>query len=216
MNKTILRASARRHPLLACGLLLAAASPVQATNFSLLLGSDDDSGKQTITNPTYEESANQGTNALYEPSAIVIWPDQFLEGRQLLLEGSFQESIAGDIPPAPGNGYAFELKLTDTETGQQVTQFTNPIDIGLVIPGVSDLHPEGTVHRDLALGFLDESLTPPEWRVEDKVLETCDKGTLCGNTDHFTIFSIGAVPEPTALALLLMSASFVWRRSVRL
>lgn len=47
------------------------------------------------------------------------------------------------------------------------------------------------VDDNSCLAFIDESLSPPEWRCEDSCL-TYDSSTAqaCGNTDHFTNFAI--------------------------
>ena len=43
---------------------------------------------------------------------------------------------------------------------------------------------------DLCLGFLDESLRPPEWICEDSELVEKFNGLFCGNTNHFTNFAL--------------------------
>ena len=43
---------------------------------------------------------------------------------------------------------------------------------------------------DLCLGFLDESLQPPEWICEDSELVEKFNGLFCGNTNHFTNFAL--------------------------
>ena len=43
---------------------------------------------------------------------------------------------------------------------------------------------------DLCLGFLDESLQPPEWICEDSELVEKFNGLFCGTTNHFTNFGL--------------------------
>lgn len=43
---------------------------------------------------------------------------------------------------------------------------------------------------DLCLGYLDESLNPPEWKCEDNCLDENSNGLYCGNTNHFTNFAL--------------------------
>ena len=43
---------------------------------------------------------------------------------------------------------------------------------------------------DLCLGFLDETLSPPEWVCEDPCLQENSDGLLCGSTTHFTNFAL--------------------------
>jgi len=50
--------------------------------------------------------------------------------------------------------------------------------------------PPAARNKDLCLGFLDESLQPPEWTCEDKCVEEGENGFACGSTDHFTNFAL--------------------------
>ena len=43
---------------------------------------------------------------------------------------------------------------------------------------------------NLCLGYLDESLNPPEWICQDHCLQKNSDGLICGNTDHFTNFAL--------------------------
>jgi hypothetical protein len=40
------------------------------------------------------------------------------------------------------------------------------------------------------LGYLDETLSPPQWKCEDACLRQNNDGQLCGDTSHFTNFAI--------------------------
>jgi len=44
--------------------------------------------------------------------------------------------------------------------------------------------------NDICLGFLDESLDPPEWKCEEICLKKEKGGLLCGFTSHFTNFAL--------------------------
>jgi len=53
------------------------------------------------------------------------------------------------------------------------------------------LKPDGDADEDnLCLGFLDSSLSPPEWVCEDSCLDETPNGLFCGTTTHFTNFAL--------------------------
>ena len=43
---------------------------------------------------------------------------------------------------------------------------------------------------DTCLGYLDESVFPPEWVCQDRCLKEKENRLLCGDTNHFTNFAI--------------------------
>jgi hypothetical protein len=45
-------------------------------------------------------------------------------------------------------------------------------------------------NKDLCLGYLDETQTPPRWRCQDICLSTNSNGQFCGETTHFTNFAL--------------------------
>ena len=47
-----------------------------------------------------------------------------------------------------------------------------------------------TNSKDLCLGYLDESKSPPKWECEDRCLQIDDNDLICGETDHFTNFAL--------------------------
>lgn len=204
MNPSTLRTSLA--PLLAIGAIALLGSPASATNFAILLSGDgcgrdacDDDGNLRINNPLFEESEGEKHNPLYEPSTIIVTPPELTGGGEVLLSLNFGDGIEGGAPPAPGGSYVFEITLEDAATDAPITQFDKPITLGFEMPRY-----RGEV-GDLSLGFLDESRDPPEWRVEDPTLESCRNGEVCGTTNHFTLFSVGVIPEPSS-ALLLSTA----------
>ena len=188
--------------LFVAGLLFSAVAPVQATDFAVLLqhGNSGNDKPLSIKNPLFQPSGANGTNPLYNPSALVLWPNQLVADRDVLLEINFHDSIADRIPATPFGGFAFEINLSDAATGAPITQFNSPIDFGLVVPGLDGLYKEGVVHRDIAARSLNVSVSPPAWQLEPTAIESRD-GMYCGKTDHFSIFAFGPVPEPSSLLL---------------
>jgi hypothetical protein len=188
--------------LFLAGLVFSAVAPVQATDFAVLLqhGNSDNDKPLSIKNPLFQESGANGTNPLYNASALVLWPNQLVADRDVLLEINFHDSIADRIPATPFGSYAFEINLSDAETGVPITQFDTPIDFCLEIPALAHLHQEGIVHRDLAARSLNVSVSPPVWQLEPTEIKSRD-GMYCGKTDHFSIFAFGPVPEPSSLML---------------
>lgn len=201
--------------LLLAAAFLAMCPAAYATDFAVLLGGNgggDLSQPLSIKNPLYEEGSQSGENPLYEPSALVLWPSQFVGQTQVLLEVNFGGSIGGSLPPSPGDGYPFEINLSDAATGEPITQFATPIDLGLIIPALAHLHREGIVHRDLAMRTFDTSLTPPAWRLQDDKLMTCDGDKFCGKTDHLSAFSFGAIPEPSCIVIAALGTMAALQR----
>jgi hypothetical protein len=91
-------------------------------------------------------------------------------------------------------------------TGQKITKYPSPIDIGFSVPALKHLHKEGIVHRDLAFRTLNTSVSPPVWEMQSSVT-TKDGNQFCGKTDHFSIFVFGAVPEPSAAVMIVLALS---------
>lgn len=197
---------------LVAGLLFSAAVPARATDFAVLLqhGNSDNDKPLSVKNPLFQESGANGTNPIYNPSALVLWPNQLVADRDVLLEINFHDSIADRIPATPFGSYAFEINLTDAETGLPITQFDTPIDFCLAIPALAHLHKEGIVHRDLAARSLNVSVSPPVWQLEPTAIKSRD-GMYCGTTDHFSIFAFGPVPEPSSLVLVAMAGLWAVR-----
>ena len=93
-------------------------------------------------------------------------------------------------------GYQNTLKveLISDESSQDGTV----IDISLIDPSGSFVQPQGDVELcfnpkdgnedDQCLGFLNEETN--EWECEDECLKQDDNGLLCGDTSHFSKFSL--------------------------
>lgn len=64
--------------------------------------------------------------------------------------------------------------------------------------------------EELCLGFLDESLSPPEWKCEDPCLEENSEGLFCGQTNHFTNFALLLSGGSGGNAGCNSSGSFDW------
>ncbi len=167
----------------------------------------------SVSNPLYEENTNSGENPLYEPKTIVFNPGDFFSGQPVRFELAM-DVLLDDGIAEPFNAYEFDIKLFDIATNEPITDFPNGISIGFVIPGLTadDI-------ANAALGYLDESVDPPVWRIED---ETCTTGispagepmVVC-KTTHLTTFALGpanSVPEPASVMVFAVIAGCVLSR----
>jgi hypothetical protein len=208
--------------LLVLWLLLVSSTPSFATKFAILLngcdtngnGSCGDDDKLEVKNPLYQESGNKGENPLFEAKAdlIIVNPPDLTSGSPVELHFAFGSSISVSVPPVPGGALVFELDIVDPATGNKLTNFPNLVDISFSVPELAHRHNEGIVHRDLAFRYLNTSVNPAVWQTQSAV--TSKDGNFCGNTDHFSIFAFGAVPEPSSAILIFASSlGLLWRRS---
>lgn len=161
-----------------------------------------------LTNPLYQDNDPDPFNPLYEPQSISFNAAELWPGTPVRLEVQLDPILPAGVT-LPDGAYAFSVKLFDKATGQPITQFPNGVSFCFDLPHLTPAESD-----DAALGYLDETEDPPKWKTEDKVLEK-ENNTLCGTTDHFSIFIIGpsaGVPEPGSLALLSLGGLLVARR----
>ena len=105
-----------------------------------------------------------------------------------------------DVPPTAPSGAVIETTEPDLEIIQSSDLSTvaslivniklqNPYDD---LGGNVDvcLKADDTNDDNLCLGFLDETVNPPEWICEDHCLQKNNDGLYCGKTDHFTNFAL--------------------------
>lgn len=223
--------SAILRTLLCVVLLVMVSFGASATNFSVLLGGNGGGGggdhePLSISNPMYEENGQQGENPLYEPSSVVFNPNQFEQAFDVIFEvvmdGDVEDPRAypgvkvseGQLPDwiwYPVSAFAFEVNVYNASTGEKITDFPDGIEFTFDIPGLSD-----EAIDDAVLGYFDEE--DQMWKAEDKVLEKHENGTLCGTTNHLTVFAVmpaNVIPEPGTLgALMVLGMMGVRRRRV--
>jgi len=93
-----------------------------------------------------------------------------------------------------GSQNTLKVELVSDESSQSGTV----IDVSLIDPTGASVQPQGNVElcfspkdgneEDQCLGFLNEETN--EWECEDECLEKDDHGLLCGDTSHFSKFSL--------------------------
>ncbi|TWT87203.1 hypothetical protein Mal64_27410 [Pseudobythopirellula maris] len=196
--------------LMAVCLAFGAVAPAGATSFAVLFrGSGSGEGRpdeQRINNPLHEQNATEGVNPLYEPSTVSFNPNQLPIDRSLSFEFNFQESVKGDHKPAPADAYVFEILLSDTDTGESITDLGRDFEICFEVPQWEQSPLPGSTLSDFSLSYYDEQAQA--WVSEDDKIMVKENNTFCGTTDHFTVFAIGpAVPEPTSLLLALAASA---------
>jgi hypothetical protein len=111
---------------------------------------------------------------------------------------SYNDSIS--VAPPTAGAYVFELSVTDS-FGSDVTDLMGET---ATFGFVYDAGLPANV-SSYCLGYYGETAEPPRWVCEDRALVTsCDgeNNKVCGNTSHFSAFSIGPVPEPGTHLLL--------------
>lgn len=170
-----------------------------------------------VSNPLYEQDVNEGVNPLYEPKSMVFNPGDFFNGTPVRFELQMEPELPDGVY-LPPDSYAFDIKLFEIDPNgghdRQVFFFSEPLTFSFDIPGLSD----GDID-DLVLGYLDETKSPPEWKVEDSGVDKCldsDRDNLfCGTTDHLTTFILApstVIPEPTSLLLFGLGGLAMMRR----
>ena len=126
----------------------------------------------TTNNIFAEVSLVLGNTDFPENSIIIV---ESLSIEDLYLESNIQEIISfGAV-----NITAF------SENGSPITKFDEPVEVCLNVPSNTD-------SKDACLSFLNDN---NEWECEDKCLSTDKSSTnnesiFCGETNHFTTFSI--------------------------
>ena len=173
--------------------------------FSVLLGTD--------SGGSWEVDLGSSDNPERPTSILIDVPLSALTS-PLLLTLTYDMKLPPDVL-APTSGYVFDLTLSDPETGEFITRFSEPIKIQLAYPaGSPQADPAGKV-----LSYLDGSAKPPVWLTEDAALtqEDGSGGSIyrCGKTSLLTTFFMGAasaVPEPASGLMILAGAGLMLRR----
>lgn len=116
--------------------------------------------------------------------------------------GGFATLLGGSLQiQVPPGAVTVQTTLTAAE-------LTEPPSPGELVSQAFDLGPDGATFAvplrlclqtdgqlaDRCLAFYDESGSPPEWKCEDKCLQAGENDLVCGQTDHFSAYSIKTSP----------------------
>ncbi len=180
------------------GVLFCATS-ARATNFAILLGSSppDPNEQIVVKNPLYQGSGNQGENPLYEPRSLAFLPSELWLGQPAWLEVTMDRDLPSGLPSAPQGAFVFTASLTDAASGQAIHQFDHPISIYF---DMGPLTPDAWV-----MGHLNEQTG--QWESEAAAVTKKGDNLYCGTTDHFSVFYLAPVPEPSTWVLGCMAAA---------
>lgn len=174
-----------------------AANISHATKFTVLLSSPPSPQEPAAVagNPLYQGSGTNGTNPLHKARALVLDPTELWQGAPATLEVLFNDSLPGDLPPAPKGALVFGVSLFDQATGNAIHQLQAPVT--LAVEFGTAVNPSNYVFSSL-----NES-TGVWGEFQKGKPKQGSTGSVCGTTDHFSFFYIAAVPEPSTLTLAL-------------
>lgn len=180
----------------ACLASLAVANISHATKFAVLLETSTEPAC-VVGNPLYTGSGASGENPLYGASALTLYPTELWQGAPATLEVLFNDSLPGDLPPAPKGALVFGVSLTDQASGSAIHQLLNPVTLAVKFDAA--VNPNNYVFSSLneATGV---------WGEFQKGKANRDARIVCGTTNHLSYFYItAAVPEPSTFALATLT-----------
>ena len=182
---------------LALAASLAIAEAAHATKFAVLLSSPNEPAC-VAGNPLFQGSGNNGVNPLNEARSLVLNPGELWQGAPATLEVLFNDSLPGDLPPAPKGALVFGVSLTDQASGDAIHQLLNPITLAVEFD-------EAVNPANFIFSSLDE--TTGVWGEFQKGKpKSGNNNQVCGITNHFSYFYIAAaIPEPSTFALATLA-----------
>lgn len=178
-------------------LSLSVASISHATKYTVLLPSPPSPQEPAAVagNPLYQGSGTNGTNPLHKARALVLNPTELWQGAPATLEVLFNDSLPGDLPPAPKGALVFGVSLFDQASGNAIHQLRAPVTLAVEFDTAVD-------PNNYIFSSLNES-TGAWGEFQKGKPKQGNDGLVCGTTDHFSFFYIAEVPEPSTLTLAL-------------
>ncbi|HWE94184.1 MAG TPA: hypothetical protein VG269_09490 [Tepidisphaeraceae bacterium] len=178
-------------PLVVLLGIFALNSAASATEFAILIQRSSDP-PIVVKNPLYQGGSLSGVN----PFSLGVDPAQVWQGATEDFTVRMDTDLPPNLPAAPDGAFVFEADLSDDTTGVAIHQLANPVTITFDMGTAVD-------PANYQFGSLDAATNT--WKTGAPVTQTSNN-TLCGTTDHFSVFYLAATPEPSTCAIALLGA----------
>eukprot|EP01095_Lingulamoeba_sp_RSL-Kostka_P001483 TRINITY_DN1205_c1_g1_i8.p1 TRINITY_DN1205_c1_g1~~TRINITY_DN1205_c1_g1_i8.p1 ORF type:complete len:360 (+),score=137.03 TRINITY_DN1205_c1_g1_i8:1404-2483(+) len=161
--------------------------------------SNNENGEDGVTND--EDNASLGTDVI--PVTVNLPPGSSSTETQSISLSNGEKSIGQLLVPDSILGDSGSLTVGTVDLSTIPTD-----DVGSTVIDITLIDGNGFIQtsldtdielclstneneeiEDLCLGYLDESINPPEWTCEDQCLEK-DGDFVCGTSDHLTSFAV--------------------------